>query len=202
MEQKMELTLHQTIEKESRKTYGKVNRMWPDQIPPITKEEAFKAYKLLTRKFGSKKVWSEYLNEWETKKLYVGRQKPRRCWICLSGNCNLLDRGWRRLVHDISHRVYDWRFPKSSRDHNIAQAKIEQEMAQYVIDSGWLDGKLKSKPKAKPTKDEIQDKKIKNLIKLIRSWERKETTAKTYIKKYRLKLKRLRPTMRLDDIIL
>jgi len=62
--------------------------------------------------------------------------------------------------------------------------------------------KLKSKPKAKPTKDEIQDKKIKNLIKLIRSWERKEATAKTYIKKYRLKLKRLRPTMRLDDIIL
>jgi len=202
MEQKMELTLHQAIEKESHKTYGKVNRMWPDEIPPITKEEAFKAYKLLTRKFGSKKVWSEYYNKWETKKLYIGRRRPRRCWICLSGNCNLLDRGWRRLVHDISHRVYDFRFPQSSRDHNIAQARIEQEMAQYVIDSGWLDGKLKSKPKAKLTKDEIQDKKIKNLIKLIRSWERKEATAKTYIKKYRLKLKRLRPTMRLGDIIL
>jgi len=202
MEQKMELTLHQAIEKESHKTYGKVNRMWPDEIPPITKEEAFKAYKLLTRKFGSKKVWSEYYNKWETKKLYIGRRRPRRCWICLSGNCNLLDRGWRRLVHDISHRVYDFRFPQSSRDHNIAQARIEQEMAQYVIDSGWLDGKIKSKPKAKLTKDEIQDKKIKNLIKLIRSWERKEATAKTYIKKYRLKLKRLRPTMRLGDIIL
>ena len=198
----MELTLHQAIEKESHKTYGKVNRMWPDEIPPITKEEAFKAYKLLTRKFGSKKVWSEYYNKWETKKLYIGRRRPRRCWICLSGNCNLLDRGWRRLVHDISHRVYDFRFPQSSRDHNIAQARIEQEMAQYVIDSGWLDGKLKSKPKAKLTKDEKQTARIKNLIKLIRSWERKETTAKTYIKKYRLKLKRLRPTMRLGDIIL
>ena len=202
MEQKMELTLHQAIEKESHKTYGQVNRMWPDEIPPVTKEEAFKAYKLLTRKFGSKKVWSEYYNKWETKKLYIGRRRPRRCWICLSGNCNLLDRGWRRLVHDISHRVYDFRFPQSSRDHNIAQAKIEQEMAQFVIDSGWLDGKLKSKPKPKPTKDEKQTARIKNLIKLIRSWERKETTAKTYIKKYRLKLKRLRPTMRLGDIIL
>ena len=198
----MELTLHQTIEKESHKTYGQVNRMWPDEIPPITKEEAFKAYKLLTRKFGSKKVWSEYYNKWETKKLYIGRRRPRRCWICLSGNCNLLDRGWRRLVHDISHRVYDFRFPQSSRDHNIAQAKIEQEMAQFVIDSGWLDGKLKSKPKPKPTKDEKQTAKTKNLIKLIRSCERKETTAKTYIRKYRLKLKRLRPTMRLEDLII
>ena len=198
----MELTLHQTIEKESHKTYGQVNRMWPDEIPPITKEEAFKAYKLLTRKFGSKKVWSEYYNKWETKKLYIGRRRPRRCWICLSGTCNLLDRGWRRLVHDISHRVYDFRFPQSSRDHNIAQAKIEQEMAQFVIDSGWLDGKLKSKPKPKPTKDEKQTAKTKNLIKLIRSWERKETTAKTYIRKYRLKLKRLRPTMRLEDLII
>ena len=198
----MELTLHQTIEKESHKTYGQVNRMWPDEIPPITKEEAFKAYKLLTRKFGSKKVWCEYYNKWETKKLSIGRRRPRRCWICLSGNCNLLDRGWRRLVHDISHRVYDFRFPQSSRDHNIAQAKIEQEMAQFVIDSGWLDGKLKSKPKPKPTKDEKQTAKTKNLIKLIRSWERKETTAKTYIRKYRLKLKRLRPTMRLEDLII
>ena len=191
MEQKMELTLHQAIEKESHKTYGKVNRMWPDEIPPITKEEAFKAYKLLTRKFGSKKVWSEYYNKWETKKLYIGRRRPRRCWICLSGNCNLLDRGWRRLVHDISHRVYDFRFPQSSRDHNIAQARIEQEMAQYVIDSGWLDGKLKSKPKVKPTKDEKKLVKVKNLCKLISSWEKKEKTAQTYLKKYRLKLKRL-----------
>ena len=216
----MELTLHQTIEKESHKTYGQVNRMWPDEIPPITKEEAFKAYKLLTRKFGSKKVWSEYYNKWETKKLYIGRRRPRRCWICLSGNCNLLDRGWRRLVHDISHRVYDFRFPQSSRDHNIAQAKIEQEMAQYVIDSGWLEGKLKSKPKVNPNlkyyqeyldngltpaeaeRQSRQTVKVNHLIKLIRSWERKETTAKTYIKKYRLKLKRLRPTMGLEDLII
>ena len=41
-----------------------------------------------------------------------------------------------------------------------------------------------------------------NLVKLIRSWEAKEKRAQTYIRKYRLKLKRLRPTMRLSDIIL
>ena len=198
----MELSLHQTIEKESRKTYGQVNRMWPDNLPYLESDEALRAYKRLLNKFGKMETYFKFREKFVKRKLHAGRKKPRRCWICLSGNSNTLSKGWRRLINDDSHMIYDWRFPKSSRDHNIAQAKIEQEMAQYVIDSGWLDGKLKSKPKAKPTKDEIQDKKIKNLIKLIRSWERKETTAKTYIKKYRLKLKRLRPTMRLGDIIL
>ena len=184
----MELTLHQAIEKESHKTYGKVNRMWPDEIPPITKEEAFKAYKLLTRKFGSKKVWSEYYNKWETKKLYIGRRRPRRCWICLSGNCNLLDRGWRRLVHDISHRVYDFRFPQSSRDHNIAQAKIEQEMAQYVIDSRWLEGKLKAKPKEKH-KEDVVLLRFSRMLKREKVWERKLKLATSHLKKVKREIK-------------
>jgi hypothetical protein len=70
-------------------------------------------------------------------------------------------------------------------------------MAQFVIDSGWLEGKLKSKPKTKPTKDEKQNAKIINLEKLIKSWETKEQRAKTYIKKYKTKLKRIK--IRLAD---
>ena len=208
----MELTLHQKIESAGHKVYGSVNRMWPEKLPILEKDEAERAYKRLIAKFGKKKVWSEYSNKWITKKKIVRQTRKRgtktwktrvrKCWLSLNGDTNSLSKGWRRLVHDVSHYVYYFRFPNNSQDHNIAQAKIEQEMAQFVIDSGWLDGKLKSKPKPKPTKDEKQTAKTKNLIKLIRSWERKETTAKTYIKKYRLKLKRLRPTMRLGDIIL
>ena len=208
----MELTLHQKIESAGHKVYGSVNRMWPEKLPILEKDEAERAYKRLIAKFGKKKVWSEYSNKWITKKKIVRQTRKRgtktwktrvrKCWLSLNGDTNSLSKGWRRLVHDVSHYVYDFRFPNNSQDHNIAQAKIEQEMAQFVIDSGWLDGKLKSKPKPKPTKDEKQTAKTKNLIKLIRSWERKETTAKTYIRKYRLKLKRLRPTMRLEDLII
>ena len=215
----MELTLHQKIESAGHKVYGSVNRMWPEKLPILEKDEAERAYKRLIAKFGKKKVWSEYSNKWVTKKMKIrqirkrgaplGNANPRyyktkirKCWLSLNGDTNSLSKGWRRLVHDVSHYVYYFRFPNNSQDHNIAQAKIEQEMAQFVIDSGWLDGKLKSKPKPKPTKDEKQTAKTKNLIKLIRSWERKETTAKTYIRKYRLKLKRLRPTMRLEDLII
>ena len=199
-------TLHQQINQVARKTYGQVNRMFPEQLPILEKDEAERAYKKLVAKFGTKKVWSEYSNKWITKKLSVRRWrfrgtktwkvKVRKCWLSLNGDTNTLSKGWRRLVHDVSHYVHDFRFPNSN-DHDLAQAKIEQEMAQFVIDSGWLEGKLKSKPKTKPTKDEKQNAKIINLEKLIKSWETKEQRAKTYIKKYKTKLKRIK--IRLAD---
>ena len=199
----MELTLHQEINKVARKTYGQVNRMFPNQLPILEKDEAERAYKKLVAKFGTKKVWSEYSNKWITKKMKVrqtrkkgcplGNANPRywkvkvrKCWLSLNGDTNTLSKGWRRLVHDVSHYVHDFRFPNSN-DHDLAQAKIEQEMAQFVINSGWLEGKLKSKPKAKPTKDEKQNAKRINLEKLIKSWGTKEQRAKTYIKKYKTK---------------
>ena len=194
-------TLHQQINREARKTYGQVNRMFPEQLPILEKDEAERAYKKLVAKFGTKKVWSEYSNKWITKKLSVYRWRykgtktwkvrVRKCWLSLNGDTNTLSKGWRRLVHDVSHYVHDFRFPNSN-DHDLAQAKIEQEMAQFVIDSGWLEGKLKSKPKAKPTWDEKRNAKIINLEKLIKSWESKEQRAKTYIKKYKTKLKRMK----------
>jgi hypothetical protein len=189
-------TLHQTIEKESRKTYGQVNRMWPDNLPYLESDEALRAYKRLVNKFGKKETMHPTLG-WRKRKLHPGRKKPRKCWVCLSGDSSSLRRGWRRLVHDVSHRIYDWRFPKSNRHHDIAQARIEQEMSQFVINSGWLDGKLKSKSKAKPTKDEKQNVKIISLEKLIKSWETKEKRAKTYINKYKTKLRRMK--IRLAD---
>tara|TARA_S200002703_G_scaffold150990_1_gene149881 strand:- start:2137 stop:2712 length:576 start_codon:yes stop_codon:yes gene_type:complete len=189
-------TLHQTIEKASRKTYGQVNRMWPDNLPYLESDEALRAYKRLVNKFGKKETMHPTLG-WRKRKLHPGIKKPRKCWVCLSGDSSSLRRGWRRLVHDVSHRIYDWRFPKSNRHHDIAQARIEQEMSQFVIDSGWLDGKLKSKSKAKPTKDEKQNVKIISLEKLIKSWETKEKRAKTYINKYKTKLRRMK--IRLAD---
>ena len=199
-------TLHQQINREARKTYGQVNRMFPESLPILERDEAERAYKKLVAKFGTKQVWSEYRGKWVTEKLAVYRWRykgtktwkvrVRKCWLSLNGDTNTLSKGWRRLVHDVSHYVHDFRFPNSN-DHDLAQAKIEQEMAQFVIDSGWLEGKLKSKPKTKPTKDEKQNAKIINLEKLIKSWETKEQRAKTYIKKYKTKLKRIK--IRLAD---
>tara|TARA_R110002020_G_scaffold43261_4_gene125985 strand:+ start:6522 stop:7082 length:561 start_codon:yes stop_codon:yes gene_type:complete len=184
-------TLHQQIEIAGNKVYGQVNRMWPDELPILEKVEAQRAYKRLITKFGKKKVWCEYLNEWETKKLYAGRKRPRKCWLSLNGDTNSLSKGWRRLVHDVSHYVHDFRF-SNSKDHNIAQAKIEFEMAKFVIDSGWLQGKLKPKIKPLLTKEEKNNKKILHYQSLLKRWETKHNLATTKIKIYRKKLKNLR----------
>ena len=199
-------TLHQQIDKVARKTYGQVNRMFPKQLPILEKDEAEKAYKKLIAKFGTKQVWSEYSNKWITKKMKVRRIRKfgektfktevRKCWLSLNGDTNTLHKGWRRLVHDVSHYVHDFRFPNSN-NHDLAQAVIEKEMVNYVINQGWLEGKLKTKLKPKLTKDEKQNAKIISLEKLIKSWETKEKRAKTYIKKYKTKLRRLK--IRLAD---
>ena len=195
-------TLTQQIRTAGNKVYGQVNRMWPDELPILEKIEAERAYKRLINKFGSKKVWSEYSSKWITKKLSVRltrkrgtktwKVKVRKCWLSLNGDTNSLSKGWRRLVHDVSHRVYDFRFPNSSEDHNIAQAKIEQEMAQYVIAQGWLEGKLKPKIKTPLTKDEKKSKKLLNYERLLKKWMSKMSLANTKIKIYKRRIKNLK----------
>ena len=195
-------TLTQQIRTAGNRVYGQVNRMWPDELPILEKVEAQRAYKRLITKFGTKKVWCEYLNEWETKKKSVRltrkrgtktwKVKVRKCWLSLNGDTNSLSKGWRRLVHDVSHYVYEFRFPKNSEDHNIAQAKIEHEMAQYVIAQGWLEGKLKPKIKTPLTKDEKKSKKLLNYERLLKKWMSKMSLANTKIKIYKRRIKNLK----------
>lgn len=186
-----QLSISQQYQKKMRSTYGKVNRQFPKELPYITKEEAFKGYKLLMNKFGKKKVRNLSNTKWITKKLKANRSKPRRCWIALSGNPSLLGKGWRRLIHDVSHRIYYFQNPNDKGHHSLKQAQIELELGEYVMDQGWLKGKLKPKVRPILTKDEKVAKKISNLEKLLSRWETKQKTAHTYIKKYKTKIKRL-----------
>ena len=39
------VSLHQQINQVARKTYGQVNRMFPEQLPILEKDEAERAYK-------------------------------------------------------------------------------------------------------------------------------------------------------------
>jgi hypothetical protein len=138
--------------------YDKVNALWTT-YPPITREEAVKAAKRIRKRF----------------KMFPSRA-IRRCWISLEGR--RLDKGWPRLVHDLSHRHARQQFPRE-RPHGPHHAAIEHEMIQYVLSTGWLEGKLR--PKAPPpvtTNDKLQ-----RLLRRKASWEAKERRAANALKK-------------------
>lgn len=180
-----------TIEKEmnKRKKYAECNNTLPDNLPYITKEECKKAYVLLVKKFGRKETRHPYKDEWEKRKMpiQIYAKHPRKCWVCLSGEASDLSRGWRRLIHDVSHMVHRWLRPKSP-DHCYQQAELELDMIKYVQVQGWLGGSLKPKIIV-ISKDEQLDRKINHLQNLISKWQRRQKIANTFIRKYNKKVK-------------
>lgn len=174
------------LRKKTDSKYQEVNDIWKDiKIPYITREEAEKAKNILIRKFGAKKFLPPLHSAMNPKAYKVW--KP---YICLSGDPTTLWKGWRRLIHSLSHKVYRRRFPQRWFDHSYQQAELEFEMCKFVIDSGWLNGTLKSKVIIL-SKDEIRNKKLEKYKILISKWEKRSKTATNFIKKYSKKIKYL-----------
>ena len=180
-------TLDNLVKK--KKKYQECNTTLPDNVPYITKEECKKAFTLLTKKFGKKKIRHSYRDEWVKRKMpiQVYAKNPRRCWISLSGDSNTLSKGWRRLIHDVSHMVHRFLRPKLP-NHCFQQAELELAMIKYVLDKGWLNGTLKPKVVIL-SKNEKRIKKIEGYKILIKKWQTKSKLANTFIKKYSKKIK-------------
>ena len=164
--------------------YKSVNELWKDvKIPYITRYEVRKALDKLTFVFGKKRFAPPHIR--------YNQQKPRivKSMICLSGNPETLNKGWRDLIHTFSHWNYDYRNGYTNRfNHSLTQAELEFEITKIVISSGWLEGGLKPKVVVL-SKDEKRLEKIKHLQNLIEKWQRKLKIANTFIRKYHKKLK-------------
>ena len=168
--------------KNLRKSYDKANSILPKTLPYITYEESKRASRLLVSKFGKLKDASPNNFRPMYKNVMV-----RKVWVCLSGDPSTLNRGWRRLIHDLAHRIFRYKSP-SLPDHCQFQADFESELVAYVTKSGWLDGVLKPKIVVL-SNEEKRLKKIKHLQFLIERWQRKQKIANTFIRKYHKKLK-------------
>lgn len=155
--------------------YESVNRTWPKEIPPCTRIEAQRAAERLGKAF--KTPWRA--------------RRVRRCWIALKPETTA-NRGWWRLVHDISHLTWDERRLRlpigGTRPHGGFHAALEREMAEYVVSHGWLDGKLKPrppKPKAKPDPTARRAGRLALAEGILATWERKAKLAQTKVKRWR-----------------
>lgn len=167
--------------------YERVNETWPAgsnagrDLKP-TGDEAARAIKLLWRK------WMKRPFPWNIR-IVSGR---KRTWIAdkmrtFNINPNERNGGWHEVVHSISHLVAYMLHP-GTKPHSTQHHFIEREMVEHVVRSGWLDGKLRPKPKPPVDKRELQRTRVEAGIK---RWETKRKRAETALRKLRQKQKRL-----------
>lgn len=125
--------------------YAPIEEILPAVMPAITRKEILKYYKKLIRHFG--KISLAPVNrQIQFQQLYIPKRKQsltaknrgtaRKCWASskpTSGH----HKGWGRMIHDASHKVFRYRHP-SFRPHDGGHATLEREMAEYVMKKGWL----------------------------------------------------------------
>ena len=169
--------------------YAPVNTQWPSPVPALTFHEAAQAAKRLWRRTTKTKLpWrivetSGNRESWtRTRAIDPRHRKFARYGIALVLNP---EKGWRDLVHTMSHLIHR-RLEPGERPHSAIHFRLERDLVDYVVnESGWLQGKLKSraKPKTKPTGVEVRDERHKRVLARIKSWEAKRRRAETALKK-------------------
>ena len=165
--------------------YNSVNGQWPDgtndgrDIIP-TPEEAMSGAKRLYRVAlgkpfrGTMKLTSGRRHTWIRRHVFYVNPNEKR-WT--GSSCN---GGWHEIVHSISHlaarRLY-------GEGHGPRHAWVEKQLIAHVVQSGWLDGKLKRKPReAKPPVDP-KVAKLTGIAASIKRWQTKQKRAATALRK-------------------
>lgn len=121
--------------------YERVNGAWPDEVPPLTGDEAVRALKRLYRfatgrkldrevqiTSGNRYTWARYGVWYVNPEGHHGRS------------------GWPSLVHDLAHYLHMKVFSPGERPHTRTHARLELKLAKEVVRRGWLEGRLKSAP--------------------------------------------------------
>jgi hypothetical protein len=151
--------------------------LWPQTIPPLTAPEAERAVRRLWRfamgqtlempiKFTSGNRYTWVHN-------YEVRVNPGR--------------GWRHLIHDLSH-LFVSRANYNEKPHSKFHARFEAKLVKEVIKRGWLEGKLRDAPKPPPPPVQLDDKRREKLDRLQQralAWERKQKRAERALAKIR-----------------
>lgn len=168
-----------------REKYKAVNGQWPDVMSMPDEHEAVAAVKRLYRfAFGKplrKPIKLTSGNRYTHPRSGVWYVNPKGHHFG----------GWKDLVHDLSHYAHWVKHShfKSYKPHDANHHFLEKEMVEYVIKSGWLDGKLKSK--AKPKVVDKKATKVASIQTRIENWERKRRRAENALKKLYRQQRRL-----------
>ena len=105
---------------------------------------------------------------------------PRKCWLSPRPTTGH-HRGWGRLIHDVSHWIFERRHP-GFRPHAGGHARLEREIAAYVVGCGWLAGALVKAQPPTSRADELADR-LARIEARIARWEGKRKRAETALRK-------------------
>lgn len=154
---------------------------WPEVVPTLTGPEAVRAARRLWR-FAMGETFAGEVT------LTSGNRFTWTYWPKGAAHIGLrvnADKGWRELVHDLSHLFWTRANP-GERPHSKFHAAFEGKLVREVIRRGWLDGKLRDdEPEAvaAPDLDDKRRAKLARLHERAEKWERKQQRAERALAK-------------------
>lgn len=166
--------------------YDNVNAVWADEAPLPSPQEALA---------GARKLVKLALTLGPTA---VKPHRFRGKFKLTSGNRHTWTRGgafyvnpaktsfgftgWKAIVHDIAHWAGRRLYP-DAKPHDARVAFIERTLAEHVISSGWLDGKLRRPDRSKPSTGDKRQQRYLATLAAIDRWQRKQRRAQTALRK-------------------
>jgi hypothetical protein len=164
------------VEKENLMTerYRSVNGVWPDAIPPLTAQEAVT---------GTKRLYRLVMKKPFQGKVRITSGNRRGVAIRYGEMIINPDRGWREVVHSLSHRCHFRLYPNHRpHDGRGTHAFVERMMIEHVIKSGWLEGKLRRPEKPKANVD-LKRLRYARICARIERWEAEARRAECALKR-------------------
>ena len=160
-----------------------VNSKWPSPLPVPTDQEAMTGAKRLYRKAMGR--------PWKGKiKIVSGNRYTwfRNRTLCVNPNQTSWGQGsWRGIVHGLSHYCHQ-RLHPGDRPHSDRQARLERDLTDYVLENGFLEGKLKSKALPKQKVDPVPVR-YKRMVARQKNWETKLSRAKNALHKVKKEMR-------------
>jgi hypothetical protein len=154
--------------------YVPVENALPPVLPPCSRVEAAKATRRIVRHFGGTQHGGPDMLQ------PVRWQRVRVCWLSsVETKGTNHHKGWGRLIHDLSHIIFDRRHP-TFRSHHGTHALLEREIAEWVVAQGFLTGKLRPQDKSKR---KAPNQELEMLAGRLKKWQSKFTRAQNAIKK-------------------
>ena len=166
--------------------YTNVNEVWPDDAPKPSPQEALAGARKLVKLAYSLAPEKSHRRHWYRGKKFALTSGRRHTWPrsgvwYVNPDRNWGFSGWKEICHGISHAVARNIYP-GANPHDPRHAFLERTLAEHVVRSGWLEGKLKreTKPKAPADRKAVRQQRVDASIK---RWQSKMKRAQNALKK-------------------